>query len=99
MVVQFTPTPTDQSLVVQFNQTPTEPECGGTILYFADYITSKSRSDLEMLFYKPKVLESSFIEIINSSRKHIVCGYIYRHPQRGISMSLIFHFLVAYLKN
>ena len=64
----------------KFDHTPTESECGGTTVYIAVYLTSKNRPDLETLFYKPKELESTFIEIINPTRKNIVCGCIYRHP-------------------
>ena len=74
----------------KFNHNPTESECGGTILYIADYLTSKNRPDLETLFYKPKELESTFIEIINPTRKNIVCGCIYRRPSMDIHEFNIF---------
>ena len=60
--------------------TPTELECGGTMIYVSDNLTSKPRKDLDSLFYKSKELESSFIEIVCPNKKNIIIGCIYKHP-------------------
>ena len=49
--------------------TPTEMECGGTIIYVSDDFTSKSRKDLDDILYKQRELESTFIEIILPKEK------------------------------
>ena len=38
------------------------------------------REDLEILMYKPKELESVFIEVENEGKKNQICSCIYRHP-------------------
>ena len=47
-----------------FEHTPTESSTGGTLLYVANHILYKTRSDLNIC--KKFELESTFIEIINS---------------------------------
>ena len=56
----------------------TESEKGGTMLYIKDGINYKPRKDLEI--YESKVLESTFIEIINAGDSNNLIGVIYRHP-------------------
>ena len=63
--------------------TPTESSNGGTLLYIKKDISYKLRNDSKI--YKPKELESSFIEIINKTSKHTIAGCIYKHPTLGIS--------------
>ena len=58
--------------------TPTESTCGGSLLYISKNLHYKPRPDL--LIYKPKLLESIFIEIINPNSANTVIGCIYRHP-------------------
>ena len=58
--------------------TPTEASCGGTLLYIKNKLNYISRKDLNI--YKKNELESTFIEILNSSGKNIIVGCIYRHP-------------------
>ena len=66
--------------------TSTEASKGGTILYINDKFNSKPRIDLEILVYKSKQLESSFIEIINEgNQKNIIIGCIYRHPSMDLN--------------
>ena len=60
--------------------TTTEASKGGSILYINNKFNSLPRNDLERLFYKPKELESSFVEIINPGKQNIIIGCIYRHP-------------------
>ena len=59
-------------------QTPTESTSGGSLIYVSDRLKSKSRNDISI--YKPKELESTFIEIINPRKKNTIIGCIYRHP-------------------
>ena len=58
--------------------TPTEATKGGAIIYAKIGIDWKPREDLNM--YKPKELESHFIEAINEKGKNMIIGSIYRHP-------------------
>ena len=58
--------------------TPTEAKKGGALLYLKSNLSYKVRSDLS--FYKPKELESIFIEIINPQSTNTIVGCIYRHP-------------------
>ena len=46
-----------------FEFTPTETSAGGTLLYIANHLSYKCRSDLNI--YKKNELESTFIEIVN----------------------------------
>ena len=57
--------------------TQTEAYKGGTLLYKADKLNYKPRKDLEI--YRPKRIESTFIEIINSKGKNMIIGCIYKH--------------------
>ena len=58
--------------------TPTESKKGGVLIYVKDGINYKPRSDLNI--YKPKELESQFVEIINENETNTIVGVIYRHP-------------------
>ena len=57
----------------------TEAEKGGTILYISNELNFKPRKDLEI--YESKVIESSFVEIINKKTSNDIVGVIYRHPK------------------
>ena len=65
--------------------TPTEAEKGGSLIYVAEKFNTKQRKDLETIMYKPKLLEATFIEIINSKKKNIIIGCIYRHPPMDLN--------------
>ena len=65
--------------------TPTESSKGGSILYIKNKFNTLPRTDLDNIMYKSKELESSFIEIINSGKKNIVIGCIYRHPSMDLN--------------
>ena len=55
--------------------TPTKYSSGGTLLYIKNDISYKLRNDLKI--YKPKELESVFIEIINKTSKNtMLCASI-----------------------
>ena len=60
--------------------TPTESKNGGTLLYVANHLNSKSRNDLNKIMYKTKVLESVFLEIIHPAKKIMIVGCIYKYP-------------------
>ena len=63
---------------------PTESEKGGTALYINENIQNTQRTDLETLLYFPKLLESSFAELVTSSKEKIIVGCIYKHPKMDI---------------
>ena len=69
-----------------FFSSPTKAEKGGAILYVKDHFISKRRSDLEKIFYKPKQLESVFVEICNRNKKNLIIGCIYRHPSMDLNL-------------
>ena len=64
--------------------TPTEMECGGTILYVKKDLICKQRMDLEKKLNKKRELESSFVEITFQKNKSIICGCIYKHPSMDV---------------
>ena len=61
-----------------FEHTPTETSCGGSLLYKKDTLKYICRKDLQI--YKAAELESTFIELLSSSKKNTIVGCIYRHP-------------------
>ena len=61
-----------------FEHTPTETSCGGSLLYIKDTLKYICRKDLQI--YKAAELESTFIELLSSSKKNTIVGCIYRHP-------------------
>ena len=58
--------------------TPTEASNGGALLYINSNNTYKKREDLQV--YKPRQLESVFVEIIHPLEKNTLVGCLYRHP-------------------
>lgn len=58
--------------------TPTEATKGGVLIYVKNGTNFKPRNDLKV--YKPKELESIFIEVINEKESNDIVGVIYRHP-------------------
>ena len=62
-----------------YEYTPTESSIGGTILYIDKSLKYKVRKDLNL--NKPKEIESTFIEIIETKKKNTVIGCIYKHPK------------------
>ena len=65
-----------------FEHTPTESSAGGTLLYIANHLSYKPRKDL--CIYKNNELESTFIELINTRKKNVVVGCLYRHPSMNL---------------
>ena len=63
--------------------TSTETSAGGTLLYIANHLSYKCRSDINI--YKKNELESTFIEIVNPRKSNIIVGVIYRHPSMELA--------------
>ena len=66
-----------------FEFTPTESNAEGTLLYIANHLSYKPRTDLGL--NKSNQLESTFIEIINSRKSNIIVGCLYKHPNMDVS--------------
>ena len=66
-----------------FEHTPTESSAGGTLLYVANRLSCKIRTELKI--YKKFELESIFIEIINPRKSNIIVGVIYKHPKIDVT--------------
>ena len=63
---------------------PTEASKGGVLIYVKSNINFKIRNDLNI--YKPKELESAFIEIITPKETNSIVGVIYRPPMYGSNL-------------
>ena len=63
-------------------QTPTESNAGGALLYINRKHSYKIRKDLKL--YKPHKIESVFVEVIMPKKTNIIVGCIYRHPDNNI---------------
>ena len=63
-------------------QTPTESNAGGALLYINRKHSYKIRKDLKL--YKPHKIESVFVEVIMPKRTNIIVGCIYRHLDNNI---------------
>ena len=59
--------------------TPTEALHGGTALFLSDQLNCHRRCDLETQMYSPKLLESTFAELVFKNKPNVVVGAIYRH--------------------
>ena len=66
-----------------FEFTSTESSAVGTLIYVANHLAYKPRTDLQI--YKKSDLESTFIEIINPKKSNIIVGCIYRHPNMDLN--------------
>ena len=64
----------------KYYSTPTEADKGGAILHIKEECNVKPLPKLDKIIYKPKHLESVFIEICNKNKKNTIIGCIYRHP-------------------
>ena len=64
---------------------PTESFKGGAMIYIKEGIEVKRRPDLESKMYESGKLETVFLEIINTTKKNIVFGCVYRHPSMDIN--------------
>ena len=64
-----------------YEHAPTEAKKGGALLYINSKLNYKLRVDLNI--YRPKELDSVFVEIINESNpseSNLIVGCLYRHP-------------------
>ena len=59
-------------------QTTTESTSGGTLIYVSKTLNFKIRNDIKI--YKPKELESPFVEITNPRKTILLIGCVYKHP-------------------
>ena len=59
-----------------FKFTPTEQSGGETLLYIANRLSYKPRTDLRS--NKANQLKSNFIEIINSRKRNTIVGCLYK---------------------
>ena len=64
-----------QNYVIE--QTPTESTAGGALLYINKRHSYKTRPDLAI--YKPKKLESIFVEVVLPKKSNLIVGCIYKH--------------------
>ena len=62
---------------------PTETNAGGTLLYIANHLFYKPRTDLNLNIANQ--LEFTFVEIINSRKSNIIVGWLYKHPSMDVS--------------
>ena len=62
-----------------YEHTPTKSSKGGTMLYIDKSLKYKLRKDLNL--NKPKEIESTFIEIIETKKKNTVIGCTYKYPK------------------
>ena len=65
-----------QNYVIE--QTPIESTARGALLYINKKHSYKTRPDL--VIYKPKKLESIFVEVILPKKSNLIVGCIYKHP-------------------
>ena len=66
-----------------YEHTSTESGKGGTLLYIGKNIKYKLRNDLNL--YERKMVESTFIEILNKKKKNMITECVYKHPRHEVS--------------
>ena len=62
-----------QNYVIE--ETPTESTAGGVLLYI-----NKKHSYPDLMIYKAKRYESTFIKVTLPKKTNLIVGCIYRHP-------------------
>ena len=67
-----------------YEHTPTESGKGGTLLYIDKNIKSSCVMTLKMT-KKKKMVESTFIEVLNKKQKNMIIGCVYKHPKYEVS--------------
>ena len=77
--------------------TPTESSAGGALLYISNHLSYFPRSDLDNVLYKPKELESVFVEVSFSNKPNCIVGCIYKHPGMSVN-SFTAEFLSPFLQ-
>ena len=65
-----------------YEHTPTESGKGGTLLYIDKSIKYKLRKDLNI--FEKKMIESTFIKILNKKQKNLIIGCVYKHPNHEV---------------
>ena len=82
--IQESTQPTFDVTLQNYNlyKTSTESTSGATLIYVSKKLNSKIRNDIKI--YKPKELESTFIEITNPRKKITLIGCIYKHPGMSV---------------
>ena len=65
-----------------YEHTPTESGKGGTLLYTDKSIKYKLRQDLNI--FEKKMIESTFIQILNKKQKNLIIGCVYKHPKHEV---------------
>ena len=60
-----------------YEYSPTKSSKGGTLLHIDKSVKYKSRKDLHL--NKPKETESTFIEVIETKKRNVVIGCIYKY--------------------
>ena len=66
-----------------FEFTPIQSTAWGTLIFVANHLAYKPRTDLQI--YKKCDLESTFIEIINPKKSNMFIGCIYRHSNMDLT--------------
>ena len=69
----------------KYYSTPTDADKGGALIYINDQCNTKPLPNFDKIMYKPKQLESVFIEIVNKNKKNILIGCTYRHPSMDLT--------------
>ena len=67
-------------------QIPTESTAGGALLYINKRHSYKTHPDLAI--YKPKKLESIFVEVVLPKKSNLIVGCNYKHPCIHTSMDI-----------
>ena len=65
-----------------YEHTPTESGKGGTLLYIDKSIKYKLRKDLNI--FEKKMIESTFIKILNKKQKNLIIGCVSKHPKHEV---------------
>ena len=65
-----------------YEYTLIESDKGGTLLYIDKSIKYKLRKDLNI--FEKKMIESTFIEILNKKQKNLIIGCVYKHPKHEV---------------
>ena len=66
-----------------FEFTPTESSAGGTLIYVANHVAYKLRTDLQIC--KTYDLESTFFQIINPKKSNIIIGCMLEVPDMDLN--------------
>ena len=84
--------------VYNIKQTSTQSTVGGTLMYFSQNISYKTRSDLNIC--STEEVESTIIEILIPNKPSYVVGLIYKHPTMKLQkFNNLFFELLSKLKN